>query len=280
MSATGRTKRVDTTKIGDELAEHWAADACEVKTGVEHPGFIRATDQDGKPVVVRRTVRQRGDFYATPAETIRAILPALDLAEDAFILDAGSGDGAIAAELSKAFPRAEVLGIERDPELVEKARNRGLYNAEFLRGNFYRYSSAMASPDAIVMNPPYSHALEFVERALAIVKRGGTVAALLRVGFLGSETRREFNRRHPSDVYVLTRRPSFTGKGSDATDYAWFVWGPNRGHRWYPLTPEKKKRARKAKKKAPKTPRRAGKKACAVPSAAALPDRLPSLPAL
>jgi len=25
-------------------------------------------------------------------------------------------------------------------------------------------------------------------------------------------------------MFVLSKRPSFTGKGTDATDYAWFVW--------------------------------------------------------
>lgn len=48
--------------------------------------------------------------------------------------------------------------------------------------------------------------------------------------------RADFHRRHPSDVFVLPRRPSFTGGGTDATEYAWFVWGPGRGNRWYVLT--------------------------------------------
>lgn len=31
-------------------------------------------------------------------------------------------------------------------------------------------------------------------------------------------------QRHTPDVYVLPQRPSFTGKGTDSTSYAWFVW--------------------------------------------------------
>jgi hypothetical protein len=27
---------------------------------------------------------------------------------------------------------------------------------------------------------------------------------------------------------VLPKRPSFTGGGTDATEYAWMVWGPTR----------------------------------------------------
>ena len=28
----------------------------------------------------------------------------------------------------------------------------------------------------------------------------------------------------PTALHVLSKRPSFTGKGTDATDYAWYVW--------------------------------------------------------
>lgn len=254
MSATGRPRRIDLEALRRELSEE-QAEALAAGKPVELGGeeVTHAVDSEtGAKVYVRRRKRAKGDFYATPPECIKAILPKLDIPADAYVLDAGSGDGAIAAVVAGAFPGAEIVGIERNPELVERARARGLYNAEFVRGNFYRYSSALHAPDLVIMNPPFSFAREFVERALAIVKRGGTVCALLRLGFLSSEVRREFNRRHPADVYVLTRRPSFTGDGADATDYGWFVWGPGRGHRWETITPEKPRRAKKAKAKKPR----------------------------
>jgi hypothetical protein len=38
------------------------------------------------------------------------------------------------------------------------------------------------------------------------------------------------------DVYVLSKRPSFSGNGkTDATAYAWFLFGPGRGGRWQVL---------------------------------------------
>ena len=57
---------------------------------------------------------------------------------------------------------------------------------------------------------------------------------LLPLAFVCSEERRQFNREHPADIYILQKRPSFTGKGSDLTDVAWYVWGPGRGGRWFP----------------------------------------------
>jgi len=47
---------------------------------------------------------------------------------------------------------------------------------------------------------------------------------LLRLNFLASERRQEWMKTDTPDVYVLPNRPSFRGKGSDATEYAWFVW--------------------------------------------------------
>lgn len=48
---------------------------------------------------------------------------------------------------------------------------------------------------------------------------------LLRTSFLESKNRYEFWQRYPlNGLYVLNKRPSFTGHGTDATNYAWFVW--------------------------------------------------------
>ena len=48
---------------------------------------------------------------------------------------------------------------------------------------------------------------------------------LLRTAFLESKKRYDFWQRHPvSKLYVLSQRPSFTGKGTDATSYSWFIW--------------------------------------------------------
>jgi hypothetical protein len=66
----------------------------------------------------------------------------------------------------------------------------------------------------------------------------GTAAFLLRLNWLGGQARAAWHRANPCDVYVLPRRPSFTGKGTDATEYAWMVWGTGRGGRWSVLEVE------------------------------------------
>ena len=76
--------------------------------------------------------------------------------------------------------------------------------------------------DLIFTNPPFSLAAEFIDHATT---NADTVFMLLRLNYLASIKRYEWWKRNPPvALYVLSKRPSFTGSGTDATDYAWFVW--------------------------------------------------------
>jgi predicted RNA methylase len=206
--------------------------------------------------VVTRTVRAKNDYYETPSWAVSGILPRiLPPAVDGvapIVVDAGAGTGSISATIAHYNPRAEIVGVEKDHELVEKARARGIYSAEFVTANFLKWEPTVA-PTHVVMNPPYSYAQQFVEHALSIVKRGGTVAALLRLSFIAGKARREFHAKHPCNVHVLTKRPSFTGGGTDASDYAWFVWTQGEpGGRWFPINYDDHSRRRpRAKRQVP-----------------------------
>ena len=78
------------------------------------------------------------------------------------------------------------------------------------------------SVDLIFTNPPFSLAQEFIDHSVA---RASTTFMLLRINFLGSIKRHDWwVNQPPTSLYVFSKRPSFTGAGTDATDYAWFVW--------------------------------------------------------
>lgn len=99
--------------------------------------------------------------------------------------------------------------------------------------------------DVIFTNPPFSLAQEFIDHSIA---NANTVFMLLRLNYLGSIKRYEWwAKQPPVALYVLSKRPSFTGSGTDATDYAWFVWDktdrvPRGIHFVEPPTPEQTKR--------------------------------------
>jgi SAM-dependent methyltransferase len=226
--------------------------------------------------------RDETDFFETPAWAVHAILPHLPhLPSGGRVLDPGCGTGAIlraltgkaplqAGVLGPPFELTDLYGVELDPARAEKARR--VFFAARLEHHVTVADFLLPSGetfDLVVGNPPYSLALEFVERSLELTRhRRGTVAMLLRLCWLGSQERASFHREHPSDVYVLPRRPSFClsvscknkkagcswrvvlptdaerpracgacGAGvtvttSDATEYGWFVFGPGRGNRW------------------------------------------------
>ena len=69
--------------------------------------------------------------------------------------------------------------------------------------------------------------MEFVEKCFEIsdADENTEIIMLLRTAFLESKKRYEFWQKHPlSELYVLSKRPSFTGKGTDATSYSFMVW--------------------------------------------------------
>lgn len=197
------------------------------------------------------------DFYETPGWCTRALLSHLGTpigfdsdtaktirAAPTTILDAGAGTGAIVRECLLWWPSSYATGIELDADRAFEAQRLLLQNPDWTlercrvhQGSFYDLKDQW---DLVISNPPYAKAEEFVRHALTI---GRTCAFLLRLNWLASKSRAQFHRDHPSDVFVLPKRPSFTGDGkTDATEYAWFVWGPTdveeclnggfRGNRW------------------------------------------------
>lgn len=174
----------------------------------------------------RSKSRAPWDFYRTPDWLVEAIVPHLPYATN--VLDPACGDGAILRALQ---PYYYTIGIDIAPELLQRCEC-----------DEKHLDSAFATPgiddvDLVVMNPPYKLAQEFVEYHVA---RYRTVAALLRLGFMAGQARAEFLRTHPFDLYVSPRRPSFTGQGTDASDYGWFIWSPDATSKITILKTEKK----------------------------------------
>lgn len=171
----------------------------------------------------RGAVRQPDDLYVTPDWAVRAILP--NLGAPMRVLDPACGTGAL-LRAARAYwhPKTELYGID--------IADRGWPDTVVVDA---LESIAWPRVDLILANPPYSLAMEFLERGLEEAGPGGQVAFLLRLAWLAGLKRSAFHKAHPSDVYVLPKRPSFTGKGTDSADYAWFVWGPGRGGSWQVL---------------------------------------------
>jgi SAM-dependent methyltransferase len=67
------------------------------------------------------TIEKDAPYVATPDRVVRRMLAAADVSSDDVVVDLGSGDGRIPIMAAKEFG-ARGIGIEIDPDLVEKAR--------------------------------------------------------------------------------------------------------------------------------------------------------------
>lgn len=207
----------------------------------------------------RGALRERDDFYETPAWATELVLPVLGGVHGRVVLDPFAGRGAILDVCAQAGAR-RTIGIEIDS--MRSKRCCKAYRSVHLGDTFGLRGSRFDEPfDIIITNPPYSRAREAVEWCIERAD-GRPVAVLLRLPFLASLERAAFHRAHPADVFVLARRPSFltpeqkkrlheealarwrdggevgsrpTPPGTDSCDYAWFVWGRREGGRWQVL---------------------------------------------
>ncbi len=169
----------------------------------------------------RGAERVADDFYETPPWVTRLILEVAappPLLGPISILEPAAGTGAIIDELiAYGYPSENIVGVEIDPSRADAA---GAMCANFLE--------LEPNPvyELVITNPPYSLALDFAKHAIEFVRPGGLLVLLMRLNWLASIKRAAWLRENTPDVWVIPKRPSFTGKGTDATDYAWFTWAP------------------------------------------------------
>ena len=143
--------------------------------------------------------RNAYDFYPTPAWCYEKLPIDWTIFKDAY--EPCEGDGRIKEYLNS-------LGVFTKGSDLQQG-------VDYLTTTF-------PSVDLILTNPPFSLAQEFITKALT---EANTVIMLLRLNFLGAQKRFSFWKdNEPTSLYVLSKRPSFTGAGTDSTEYAWFVW--------------------------------------------------------
>lgn len=162
------------------------------------------------------------DFFPTPPWATRAlcrhVLPVVDPDDHLFHLpvwDPCCGEGHMALALGDTFDTVHASDI------LDYGGNKV---ADFLHDDF-RWKPA----NWIVMNPPFNHALEFVQKALDLAYRG--VAMLARTSIVEGEGRhRDLYSVHPPMMIAqyVERVPMHRGRwvvnGTTASSYCWLLW--------------------------------------------------------
>jgi hypothetical protein len=173
----------------------------------------------------RGTIRNESDFYITPESIIKVFLNQFKLKYENYILEPCAGNGSISKVINEYYPFSDLHQVEIRPEEINNLKSFGSYSInDFRNMTFLNWKFS-----TIISNPPYSIAQEIIEHAFTISNKDTEIIMLLRLGFLEAEKRRDFWNKHPlTQLYPLINRPSFTGRGTDACAYGWFVWSNQR----------------------------------------------------
>lgn len=166
--------------------------------------------------------RNKYDFYSTPEYVTENILNNIDLSKyGCNVLEPSAGNGNICRVFKNFYPDKNITAVELREEEMQNLKQ---CSDKAVIGDYLSIDIG-CKYDIIIGNPPYSKAIEFVNKSLQLLNENGILIFLLRTAFLESKSRYNFWQVNKlSGLYTLSKRPSFTGKGTDATSYSWFVW--------------------------------------------------------
>ena len=152
--------------------------------------------------------RKERDLYETPSWVTDCVIDYIDVNRHVWEPAAGSG---------KMVRRLIANGMN-------------VFGSDIDTGNdFLQYRTMPDSQiTAIVTNPPYELAREFIEHAMQLLGQKGTIAMLLRTDFDHAKTRQHLfgNCSHFWAKIVLTKRIKWfeDSKGQPSFNHAWFIW--------------------------------------------------------
>jgi hypothetical protein len=171
--------------------------------------------------------REIDDVYRTPQWLINEILPIVvkpwTVSSSYRILDPACGDGRV-GDSAQEYARSIHSKVGLDMCDVTDQGAPCVDVGDFLE------TAPQPVYDLIITNPPYILAREFIEHGRKFLKdEHSKLVYLLRINFLGSQSRAPFLRDWTPSIYITPKRPSFNGGVStDSCDYAWFVWDKNK----------------------------------------------------
>ena len=156
--------------------------------------------------------RNRADFYPTPPECTDALIRAEwpHLSSFDCIWEPACGEGAIGECLTAAGLHVVATDLHEYPG------GYGDYGMDFLA---HKHRPA----NAIVTNPPFSLAPEFIGKANSLGVQ--YMALLLKAHFWHAKRRTAlFAEWQPARIYAMNWRPDFGGGGAPTLDFIWCIW--------------------------------------------------------
>ncbi len=175
----------------------------------------------------RGAEREPEDTYVTHPWCVARFLEKYSIPLGSTVCDPCAAGGELLAAIKALRPDLKLYAFEikeHEAPKLEALRDEGVIEG-YLIGDFRELVKEFTDDtrfDFVITNPPYSLAREMIEASLRAAK---VAAHLLRINFLGSQKRVDFIKSTRPGLKILPNRPGFTGWGSDATEYAFFVFG-------------------------------------------------------
>lgn len=155
--------------------------------------------------------RAKDDFYPTPPDATRALLP-LIADFPSRLWEPACGDGAIQRVLMAGG--FNVYGTD----IVDRGWS------DDAPSDFLTTTPIFRRPFGIVTNPPFKLAAQFIDHACGMTPY---VAMLLKATFWNAAVRAPLFAKHPpAAIHPLTWRLDFFNLGAPTMDCAWCVWRP------------------------------------------------------
>lgn len=169
--------------------------------------------------------RIENDYYATDPKAVTMLLSKYDIFGQE-ILEPCVGGGMIANTVNSFYAnKRNITALD----IVDRG-----YSNTIIQ-NFLTWETDKKY-DAIITNPPYSLAKEFVEKGLTLLNNDGQMAMFLKIQFLEGQKRKElFDKYPPKYIYVFRNRmatwnngqaldPNTGKKWATTMCHAWFIW--------------------------------------------------------
>tara|TARA_R110002020_G_scaffold194133_1_gene394714 strand:+ start:1810 stop:2388 length:579 start_codon:yes stop_codon:yes gene_type:complete len=170
----------------------------------------------GKPSISKKSDRPAGDYYPTPDYAVKALLDRERFTGRVWEPACGSGE------------MVEVIKSYDYDVVATDLFDRGYGEA----GHDFTFAATLPKDvNAIITNPPFNLAEQFVERAIML--RPDKIAMFLRLSFIEGQKRyrRIFRSHAPTRIWAFPARvtlyPSGEKSRRDASGFmafAWFVW--------------------------------------------------------
>lgn len=159
--------------------------------------------------------RDPNDFNPTiDASVTAAVVSHYETIIPRLVWEPACGTGEMSNALADALPGATIVSTD----LIH--RGFGLGGIDFLALD----SAPFDVPFAIVTNPPFYLAAQFIEHAHRLGAE--FIALFLKAQYWNSSTRYALWQKHPPQAtHPLTWRVDFTGQGAPTMDCMWNVWG-------------------------------------------------------